>query len=51
MARKTVVIKLNQQQVELLDRTVAQGAAADRVALVRKALREYAARRASGAAP
>lgn len=40
----TVVVKLNQQQLELLDRTVANGAAADREALVRLALREYAER-------
>lgn len=50
MPRKTVVLTLNQQQLELVDRTVAQGAAADRAALVRKALREYAARRATGVA-
>lgn len=49
MPRKTVVLTLNQQQLELVDRTVAQGAAPDRAALVRKALRDYAARRATGA--
>ena len=38
-----VVLRLNQQQLELLDRTVAHGAAPDRVALVRRALREYLA--------
>jgi metal-responsive CopG/Arc/MetJ family transcriptional regulator len=38
-----VVLKLNQQQLELLDRTIAQGVAADRASLVRLALREYAA--------
>jgi len=36
------VLKLNQQQIELLDRTIAQGVAADRASLVRLALREYA---------
>jgi metal-responsive CopG/Arc/MetJ family transcriptional regulator len=41
---KLVVLKLNQQQLELLDRTVARGAAPDRLALIRRALREYAAR-------
>jgi len=41
---KTVVLKLNQQQLELLDKTVARGAAPDRIALIRRALREYAAR-------
>jgi metal-responsive CopG/Arc/MetJ family transcriptional regulator len=39
---KTVVLKLNQQQIELLDKTIARGAAPDRVALIRRALREYA---------
>ena len=38
-----VVLTLNQQQLELLDRTVAQGIAPDRESLVRLALREYAA--------
>ncbi len=42
--RKTVVLKLNQQQLELIDRTVANGAAASREALIRRALAEYAAR-------
>ena len=44
MAERTVVVKLNQQQLELLDRTIANGAAADREALIRLALREYAER-------
>jgi metal-responsive CopG/Arc/MetJ family transcriptional regulator len=44
MEQKVIVLKLNQQQLELLDRTVERGAAPDRVALVRLALREYAAR-------
>jgi metal-responsive CopG/Arc/MetJ family transcriptional regulator len=44
MAERTVIIKLNQQQLELLDRTIASGAAADREALIRLALREYAER-------
>ena len=44
MAARTVVLKLNQQQLELLDRTIAKGAAADRVALVKLALRDYATR-------
>ena len=42
MAQRSIVLKLNQQQLELLDRTIAKGAAADRVALVKLALREYA---------
>jgi Arc/MetJ-type ribon-helix-helix transcriptional regulator len=46
MTNETVVIlKLNQQQLELIDRTVAHGVAPDRAALVRLALREYAATR------
>lgn len=46
MGGRTVVVKLNQQQIELIDRTVARGAAADRVALIRRALREQAAKAA-----
>jgi Arc/MetJ-type ribon-helix-helix transcriptional regulator len=42
-ARNVVTLKLNQQQLELVDRTVARGIAPDRAALVRLALREYAA--------
>jgi metal-responsive CopG/Arc/MetJ family transcriptional regulator len=45
MSEKTVTLKLNQQQLELLDRTIAQGVAPDRATLVRLALREYAAKR------
>jgi metal-responsive CopG/Arc/MetJ family transcriptional regulator len=40
---KRITLKLNQQQLELLDRTIAKGVAADRQALVKLALREYAA--------
>jgi len=43
MADTVVKLRLNQQQLELMDRTIAQGVAADRVSLVRLALREYAA--------
>ena len=50
MAGRTVTLKLNRQQLELLDRTIAQGVASDRVALVRLALRELAARQAGTAA-
>ena len=35
MAETVVKLRLNQQQLELLDRTIAQGVAPDRVALVR----------------
>jgi Arc/MetJ-type ribon-helix-helix transcriptional regulator len=47
MADKVVTLKLNQQQLELIDRTIAKGVAPDRVALVRLALREQAAKRAA----
>jgi hypothetical protein len=49
MAETVVKLRLNQQQLELMDRTIAQGVAADRVALVRLALREYAASRKAAA--
>lgn len=45
MAENVIKLQLNQQQLELLDRTVARGIAADRAALVRLAIREYAAAR------
>jgi hypothetical protein len=41
---KTVRLVLNQQQLELLDRTIARAGAADREALARMALREFFAR-------
>jgi Arc/MetJ-type ribon-helix-helix transcriptional regulator len=47
---KTITLKLNQQQLELMDKTIARGVAPDRIALLRLALREYAARHASAAA-
>jgi Arc/MetJ-type ribon-helix-helix transcriptional regulator len=45
MAETVIRLQLNQQQLELMDRTIARGVASDRVALVRLALREYAAAR------
>jgi Arc/MetJ-type ribon-helix-helix transcriptional regulator len=45
-----VTLKLNQQQLELIDRTIACGIAPDRESLIRLALREYAAARAGKAA-
>jgi hypothetical protein len=45
MAETVVKLQLNQQQLELMDRTIARGVAPDRVALVRLAVREYAAAR------
>jgi hypothetical protein len=50
MAETVVKLRLNQQQLELIDRTIAQGVAPDRVSLVRLALREYAAARKADAA-
>jgi Arc/MetJ-type ribon-helix-helix transcriptional regulator len=45
MAENVVKLQLNQQQLELMDRTIARGVAPDRAALVRLAIREYAAAR------
>jgi hypothetical protein len=45
MAENVIKLQLNQQQLELMDRTIARGVAPDRVALVRLALSEYAAAR------
>lgn len=42
MAEKTVVLVINHQQLELMDKAIAQRIALDRVALVRLALREFA---------
>jgi Arc/MetJ-type ribon-helix-helix transcriptional regulator len=50
MAGKTVVVRLNQQQLELIDRTIGRGEATDRISLIRKALREQAAKHRNGAA-
>jgi len=41
MAQKLVSVALNQQQLELIDNTIARGTAADRAELFRKALKEY----------
>ena len=46
-----ITLRLNTQQLALLDRTVARGIAPDRVSLVRLALREYAATHQPAAAP
>jgi uncharacterized protein len=42
MTTHPITLNLNQQQLELMDRTIARGAAPDREALIRKALKEYA---------
>lgn len=41
---KSVQLVLNQQQLELIDATIARAGAADREGLVRVALREFFAR-------
>ena len=50
MTETVIKLRLNQQQLELLDRTIAQGVAPDRVSLVHIALREYTAARKAEAA-
>ena len=52
MTENKVAVRLNQQQWELVDKTVAQGVAPSREELFRKALREYGSEHAesSGAA-
>ena len=44
MADHRVVLRLNQQQMELVQKTVARGEAADPSALVTRALKEFSAR-------
>jgi len=51
MPGKTVVLKLNQQQIELLDKTVSRAGTPDREALIRRALREYSAKHFSSPDP
>ncbi len=41
MSDHTVTLELNQQQLELIDRSVGQGIAPDRIALIRRALAEF----------
>lgn len=43
MNRKTIRLRLNQQQLELIDKSIAAGEAGSRAELVRRALREFAA--------
>ena len=45
LEEEIVTLRLNRQQLELIDRTVARGVAPDRASLVRLALKEYAASR------
>jgi Arc/MetJ-type ribon-helix-helix transcriptional regulator len=46
MADHRVILKLNQQQLELIDNTVAKGEAASRAELIRRALKEFAEKHA-----
>jgi len=41
MSERTVTIRLNQQQWELVDKTVSEGIAPSREALFKRALREF----------
>jgi Arc/MetJ-type ribon-helix-helix transcriptional regulator len=41
MSEEAVKVRLNQQQLELVDHTVERGEASDREALFRRALREF----------
>jgi metal-responsive CopG/Arc/MetJ family transcriptional regulator len=43
MNERLVSVALNQQQLELIDNTLARGAATNRIELFKKALKEYAA--------
>jgi Arc/MetJ-type ribon-helix-helix transcriptional regulator len=51
VAENVIKLRLNQQQLELMDRTIARGIASDRAALVRLAIREYAAARKTETKP
>ena len=51
MAGRTVVVRLNQQQIELIDRTIRRGEAPGHdLSLIRKALREQARKQRDGGA-
>ncbi len=50
MGEQVVTVRLNQQQLELVDRTVERGEAPDREALFRRALREFAQAQTGGPA-
>lgn len=43
MSSNTIRLRLNQQQLELIDKSVAAGEAESRAELIRRALREFAA--------
>jgi metal-responsive CopG/Arc/MetJ family transcriptional regulator len=44
MSAKIVKVVLNQQQLELLDKTISRGIAPDRETLIRTALKEFTAK-------
>jgi hypothetical protein len=50
MTDRRIVLRLNQQQIQLVRRTVERGEAADPVQLVRRALKEFAAAHPPGKA-
>jgi Arc/MetJ-type ribon-helix-helix transcriptional regulator len=50
MATTRVKLRLNQQQLELLDNSVKAGEAADRADLVRRALKEFVQARPTSSA-
>ena len=43
MGSNTIRLRLNQQQLELIDKSIAAGEAGSRAELIRRALREFAA--------
>ena len=49
MAERIVRVRLNAQQLELIDKTVNAGEAPSRTELIRRALREFAASHAAPA--
>jgi Arc/MetJ-type ribon-helix-helix transcriptional regulator len=51
MERYSVRLRLNQQQLELIDRSVAAGEATSRDDLIRRALREFAEMQQQTASP
>ncbi len=51
MAEKKVTVRLNQQQWELVDNSVAEGVAASREELFKTALREYGREQAVPSGP
>jgi Arc/MetJ-type ribon-helix-helix transcriptional regulator len=50
MSSKTIRLRLNQQQLELIDKSIAAGEAGSRAELIRRGLREFAAEHLPAAA-